>query len=303
MDGLMMKEIVAQESGADNRQGRVPVRFWKPVPERPDEFDCAYLDGGIASPHVHEEWQFAVAAVPYAISIGAFRRYIGGPDHVTVIQPYDVHTEHGMLGGPREWWVLHVAPSVIDHVYENPTGNAPRFGAPLVKDRQSARRLAELLRANLEGRLEGQGFANQALDWLRRLLQGQDIRPTTAAVTRGPGASIERARAYLQAHATEPLLLSELVGVAGVTTSHLVRSFSRLVGLPPKSYQTQIRLARARRLLAQGRAATWVAYECGFADQSHLSRRFKEFYGVTPGAFQAHYQAQPVTTPVGAHAA
>jgi AraC-like DNA-binding protein len=29
-----------------------------------------------------------------------------------------------------------------------------------------------------------------------------------------------------------------------------------------------------------------VAYECGFADQSHLSRRFREQYGITPGAFQ-----------------
>jgi len=35
-----------------------------------------------------------------------------------------------------------------------------------------------------------------------------------------------------------------------------------------------------------------VAYECGFADQSHLSRRFKECNGVTPGAFQAQYRAQ-----------
>jgi AraC-like DNA-binding protein len=51
-----------------------------------------------------------------------------------------------------------------------------------------------------------------------------------------------------------------------------------------------VRLARARRLLAEGRSATWVAHECGFADQSHLSRRFKECHGVTPGTFQAQYR-------------
>jgi AraC-like DNA-binding protein len=48
-----------------------------------------------------------------------------------------------------------------------------------------------------------------------------------------------------------------------------------------------VRLARARRLLAQGKSATWVAHECGFADQSHLTRRFKACHGLTPGAFQA----------------
>jgi AraC-like DNA-binding protein len=82
-------------------------------------------------------------------------------------------------------------------------------------------------------------------------------------------------------------MLSEVGAIAGVTLAHLVRSFSRAVGLPPKSYHAQVRLARARRLLAEGKAATWVAYECGFADQSHFNRRFKECHGVTPGAFQA----------------
>ena len=45
-------------------------------------------------------------------------------------------------------------------------------------------------------------------------------------------------------------------------------------------------------LLAEGKSATWVAYECGLADQSHLSRRFKECHGVTPGTFQAQYRAE-----------
>jgi AraC-like DNA-binding protein len=53
-----------------------------------------------------------------------------------------------------------------------------------------------------------------------------------------------------------------------------------------------VRLARARRLLAEGKPATWVAYECGFSDQSHLIRRFKERYGVAPGVFQDQYRAR-----------
>jgi AraC-like DNA-binding protein len=85
--------------------------------------------------------------------------------------------------------------------------------------------------------------------------------------------------------------LPEVGAVAGVTISHLVRSFSRATGLPPRSFHVQVRLARARRLLAEGKSATWVAHECGFADQSHLSRRFKECYGLTPGAFQGQFFA------------
>lgn len=295
MDRVMMQDRIAQEGdpAASGGQKEIAsngeVRFWKPAPELPGDFDCAYLDGRIAAPHVHEDWQFAVAALPCAVSIGAFRRYVARPDNVTVVHPYDAHTEHGILGGPRQWWVLHVAPSVVNQLYAG--CNAPRFASPVVHDPQSARTLADLLRNSLTGGLAGEDFITQALTWLRDLLQNHAMHGASSAGTNSSRASIERARAYLQAHATEPLLLSDLVGLAGVTTSHLVRSFSRRIGLPPKSYQTQIRLARARRLLAEGKPATWVAYECGFADQSHLSRRFKEFYGLTPGAFQSQYQA------------
>jgi AraC-like DNA-binding protein len=114
------------------------------------------------------------------------------------------------------------------------------------------------------------------------------------AVPPQPLPSVERARAYLQSHPTQAITLPEVGAVAGVTISHLVRSFSRRVGLPPKSYHAQVRLAHARRLLAEGKSATWVAYECGFADQSHLSRRFKECHGVTPGTFQAQYAAERI---------
>jgi AraC-like DNA-binding protein len=108
---------------------------------------------------------------------------------------------------------------------------------------------------------------------------------------------VERAREHLTEHPGEGLTLAEMASVAGMGASHLVRSFSRDVGLPPKSYHTQARLALARRLLAEDRPVTWVAYECGFADQSHLSRRFKAAYGLTPGSFQAQCLRRPVPEP------
>jgi AraC-like DNA-binding protein len=290
------------DAQAGSRQQRVAppatVRFWQPTPKPSQEFSCAYLDGACAAPHVHEEWQFAVAAEPSTVTFGAFRRYAAQPDDVTVVQPYHVHTEGGLLGSPRKWLVLYVSASVVERVYHEDAGRTPRFDCPVVKDPHSARSLATLLQSSLEGSIAGSDFTTRVLDWLQHLLRGYAVGAATAAVTHQPLAPIERARAYLQAHSTEALSLADLVDVAGVTASHLVRSFSRSVGLPPKSYQAQVRLARARRLLAEGRPATWVAYECGFADQSHLSRRFKEFYGLTPGAFQAQHQTPGVSTVV-----
>jgi AraC-like DNA-binding protein len=41
------------------------------------------------------------------------------------------------------------------------------------------------------------------------------------------------------------------------------------------AYHVQLRLAQACELLANGLSVSSVAFECGFADQSHLSRKFK----------------------------
>lgn len=79
------------------------------------------------------------------------------------------------------------------------------------------------------------------------------------------------------------VLLSQLALVAGLTPYHFVRVFHGTMGLPPHAYLNQIRLVRAKRLLLAGLPIADVAYETGFADQSHLTKRFERVYGVTPG--------------------
>ena len=75
--------------------------------------------------------------------------------------------------------------------------------------------------------------------------------------------------------------------MSGLSESYLIRAFHYEFGLPPHAYHLRVRLAAACELLSRGLALASVAYECGFADQSHLSRKFKAVYGVTPAAWAA----------------
>ena len=254
------------------------VRFWQSAVVAP-AFVGAYLKNGRPALHVHEEWQFAVVEIPSRLSLGAFRRFGAGECDVTVVPSYEVHAEGGGVDAAPGWRALYVASSVITGIY----GAVPRFRAPVLADPPAAFELRDLLRAGEQTDIAGSELEAAARHWLQRLLllHAGDATGTELA------PAVERARVYLQERPTAAVSLPEVGVAAGVTTSHLVRAFSREVGLPPKSYHVQVRLAHAQRLLAEGKSATWVAYECGFADQSHLSRHFKQSHGLTPRAFQA----------------
>lgn len=92
-------------------------------------------------------------------------------------------------------------------------------------------------------------------------------------------------RDYLRARLSEQVSTESLSRFSGLTESHLIRAFHREFGLPPHAYHLQLRLAHACELLADSLSVSTAAYECGFADQSHLSRKFKQAYGLTPAAW------------------
>jgi AraC-like DNA-binding protein len=261
------------------------IQFWQPVPDAATELVCACVAGRDAPPHLHEEWQFGVLEAPSHLSLGAYRRYTVHAGQVTIVHPYAVHSEGGELGALPNWRMLYLAPSMMNRLYG---GVAHRVSGAIVNDPAAASELRELLRHSSDGAIGGAEFLSRLACWLQEFLR---CHAEPVAATQRIQA-IERARAYLQDRPSRPVTLSEMGEIAGLSVSHFVRSFSREVGLPPRSYHAQVRLARARTLLAEGKPATWVAYECGFADQSHLSRRFKECHGVAPGAFQAQCLAQ-----------
>lgn len=95
-----------------------------------------------------------------------------------------------------------------------------------------------------------------------------------------------RARDYLQAHLGEDIGLDDLALAVGVDRFRLSRAFKAAFGLAPHAYLIQLRLSRARQLLARGQTPAEVASALGFADQSHLGRWFRRAYRLTPADYR-----------------
>jgi AraC-like DNA-binding protein len=73
---------------------------------------------------------------------------------------------------------------------------------------------------------------------------------------------------------------------SGLSPCHFLRVFKHQTGMPPHRYHLNLRLERGRRLLRQGCEIADVAARTGFADQSHFTRHFRRFFGVTPGRYR-----------------
>ena len=66
--------------------------------------------------------------------------------------------------------------------------------------------------------------------------------------------------------------------------------------LPPKLFARLIRFSKAYRLRESFSNLSWtsIAYECGYFDQMHFIRDFKEFAGVAPGIIEKELDKTPV---------
>ncbi len=123
---------------------------------------------------------------------------------------------------------------------------------------------------------------------------------TSRPVERGaPPGWLRRAKELLRDACGDDLSLGEIAAVAGVHPVHLTRAFRRHFRCAPGDYLRRCRLERAAALLVETRAPlAEIADRSGFADQSHLSRRFKRAFGETPRAYRAlRRAAAPVFVP------
>jgi len=103
---------------------------------------------------------------------------------------------------------------------------------------------------------------------------------------------LNRALEFIEASLAQPVDLPAMADAAGLSASHFARQFRATMGTAPHQYLVQRRVERARRRLeGSDESVAEIAFECGFANQEHLTRMFKRVYGITPGAYRKDRRA------------
>lgn len=114
---------------------------------------------------------------------------------------------------------------------------------------------------------------------------------SSASHVREPGrvapSALRRAVAFIDAHAAEPVTLTQMADAAGVTGRALQMAFMRHYDTTPTGYLRRVRLERAHRELkdadpAEGITVAAIARRWGWANPSHFAAAYRQAYGEFP---------------------
>jgi len=117
------------------------------------------------------------------------------------------------------------------------------------------------------------------------ILQGLTHRARGAGS--GEPEALRRATAFIRRHYATPLTTREIAAAAGVSPATLQRLFAAWHGRGPAGYLGGLRLERAKALLATTRKpVAEIALDCGYSEQSALTRALRREAGVSPARFR-----------------
>lgn len=235
--------------------------------------------------HWHEEYQLCL------IIAGGGELAYRGSSHATpaasifIIHPGEVHENQTRTG--CSFRSLY-APTYLVRRIATETAARPQhlpfFPHPMVFDQD----LVELylhLHTSLETSHSRLAQESRLLEFFVRLMTRHARERLQVKLTGHERLPVQRVREYLTECYADNVSLDELARIARLSPFHLNRMFCREVGMPPHAFQTQVRIARAKRLLREGWSISRVAAQTGFTDQSHFTRHFKRLMKLTPGRY------------------
>jgi AraC-like DNA-binding protein len=160
------------------------------------------------------------------------------------------------------------------------------FGCPVINDHHLALQLDhlfQLLDNNQTELLELQTLFTRTVANLLNRYGTEQRSYGTPVSTPSP---VEKACEYIFDHAQENISLDDIAAAAHLSRYHFLRLFSDAMDISPYSFLLQRRLQLAKNEIRRGVSLVDAALSSGFSDQSHMNRRFKSAFGITPRQYQ-----------------
>ncbi|QNH75679.1 AraC family transcriptional regulator [Pseudomonas protegens] len=208
-------------------------------------------------------------------------QYRGGwrhslPGATMVLHPDEAHDGEAGTHDGFHYRMLYVEPALIQRILGGQP--LPFIAGGLSNDPRLSAATDALLRG-LDSPLDPLEQEDALFDLAHAL---NSVSGITRSRQRLDYAAAQRARDYIHSALDRTLTLDELEAHSGRDRWSLSRDFRLLFGTSPYRYLSMRRLDLVRALLVQGQSLTQAALIAGFSDQSHMTRQFRQAYGLPP---------------------
>jgi AraC-like DNA-binding protein len=256
----------------------------------------AHFEGHAYDPHWHDSYLVGITEQGLQQFNCRRQKHNSTPGKVFLLEPGDIHDGTAPQAGGFTYRTLYLDPNWLDRELraqfeDTPDNTQLSFAATLAEDPQLAIATASAFEAMHHDELRI--VRQTALDHLLANLTSHLRWRTVLNPDPRLPLVAQRARDYLHSHLHQDIGLDDLAQVTGVDRFRLSRAFKAAFGMAPHAYLIQLRLTRARLLLARGELPVNVAAALGFADQSHLGRWFQRAYRMTPADYRRRCSIVP----------
>jgi len=256
----------------------------------------AHFEGHVYDPHWHDSYLIGITEQGIQQFNCRKTRCDSTPGQIMLLDPGEVHDGNAPEQAGFTYSMLYLEPQWMERELlslfaDSPVCGQPSFVTTLVNDSLLAQATINAFQVLRQSELRI--VRQTVLDTLLRQLLSQIHWPVRLRHDPRQPAVAQRARDFLHANLHQDVGLDDVSHVCGIDRFRLTRAFKAAYGLAPHAYLIQLRLTRARQLLAKGQTPVQVACALGFADQSHLGRWFQRAYRLTPADYRKRCTNRP----------
>ncbi|WP_193186788.1 AraC family transcriptional regulator [Nisaea sediminum] len=230
------------------------------------------------APHRHDE--YVIGLTTHGVQSFSYRREERAalPGQAFIIHPDEVHDGRPGTDGGYSYRAAYVSPALIGEALG---GRPIPFVAEVVGTLpELVAAISEMLELAEGESGEPTGAVTQLADLLLRLSGTPTSRLPDNRET------MLRIRDHLAESWFDGISMAEIEAEHGLDRFTVARLFRRHFGISPHRFLTLRRLEKAREMIGAGADLADIAAATGFADQSHMTRQFKQAFGVTPGQWR-----------------
>lgn len=239
-----------------------------------------------SSPHAHRCFELLYVLEGRCRVVTAAGAAVAQPHHLILFRPYQWHAETQLssvyavvcLRFPSEFIAQHHVPLPDPSVLPTVTPLPPNAAFRVILDQ---------IIAEYQQRDSYSAAMIGAYLFQFAVLLQRSLRQHGAGASPADQAHVAELRRLLDQHIASEAPIRELARLAHMSESHFSHQVKALLGVAPKAYVREQRIARARELL---RSTTLtieeIAATLGYDEPTSFFRAFKRATGVTPGEFR-----------------